>query len=323
MSDCLRRQRLRAMICVWACLSWVGIATAQNSQVPRRRQVAITFDDLPVAQSGKSACDEPGLSNLTQQLLTPYRDNSIPLTAFVIAGNCPKLSAAEKAVVLGRWIASGAELGNHTFSHRGMNNTPIEDYEQDILRADRELKQILGLSRLRYFRSPMLQTGPTPEAKQKLEDFLKAHNYEQSPVTLDNSDWIFANVYSSALASQDSGLATRVRNAYIPYMESVIEFFERRSVEVVGREFPQILLVHSSRLNADTAPNLIAMLKRREYTFVSLETALRDPTYNLPNTYSGTGGFSWIHRWSRTKGMPNKGEPEPPDWIMTEFGNLQ
>src|ERR1022692_4846029 len=31
------------------------------------------------------------------------------------------------------------------------------------------------------------------------------------------------------------------------------------------------------------------------------------------------GGFSWIHRWSRTKGMPNKGEPDEPEWVRKAF----
>jgi len=31
--------------------------------------------------------------------------------------------------------------------------------------------------------------------------------------------------------------------------------------------------------------------------------------------YVGPGGFSWIHRWSMTKGMKSKGEPEPAAWV--------
>ena len=54
-------------------------------------------------------------------------------------------------------------------------------------------------------------------------------------------------------------------------MESVVAFFEQRSVEVLGREFPQILLIHASQLNADLMPDLLRMFQRRGYTFVSLE----------------------------------------------------
>jgi peptidoglycan-N-acetylglucosamine deacetylase len=300
----------------------VGSAFAQERN-SNPKQVAVTFDDLPVAQSGEAACEEPGLSQHTRQLLRPFQAKQIPLTAFVIAGNCSKLIPHQKAEVLTLWTQAGAEIGNHTYSHRGLNDLPIEEYEQDILRADAELKLLLGLSRIRYFRSPMLQVGPTPEIKRRLESFLKANSYQQSPVTLDNSDWIYAYVYSRALARNERELAERARNSYVDYMESVVKFFERRSVDVVGREFPQILLLHSNKLNAAAAPDLISMLEKRGYEFVSLEKALTDAAYGQPNEYAGRGGFSWIHRWSMTKGMKNKGEPEPPDWIMQEFERTQ
>jgi hypothetical protein len=168
----------------------------------------------------------------------------------------------------------------------------------------------------------MLQAGRTREAKERLEEFLSRRGYQQAPVTFDNSDWMFAFVYSGALARGDANMARRIRDAYVPYMESVIAFFERRAVEVVGREFPQVLLLHANHLNAEMAPELLAMLKRRGYEFVSLEQALRDDAYRMPNEYAGPGGFSWIHRWSMTKGMPNKGEPEPSEWLVQEYERL-
>ena len=93
----------------------------------------------------------------------------------------------------------------------------------------------------------MLHTGADPATKRRLESFLAGHGYKQSPVTFDNSDWIFANVYANAIDSGDAVLAKRVRDAYVPYMESVVAFFETRSVEVVGREFSQVLSIQANR----------------------------------------------------------------------------
>jgi hypothetical protein len=103
-------------------------------------------------------------------------------------------------------------------------------------------------------------------------------------------------------------------------MESVVEFFEKRSIDVVGREFPQILLLHDNQLNSDLMPELLDMFRRRGYRFVSLDEALADDAYRLPEEYAGRGGFSWIHRWSKTKGLPAKGEPDPPAWVTSAFG---
>ena len=63
------------------------------------------------------------------------------------------------------------------------------------------------------------------------------------------------------------------------------------------------------------------MFRRRGYTFVSLEHALADDAYRLREDYVGRGGFSWIHRWSMTKGMKPKGEPDPPAWVAESWGN--
>ena len=289
----------------------------------QHRSVAITIDDLPVGQSGKGACQFERLRSMTADLLAPLRKEHVPPTAFVIGGNCPDLTPDQRKEIIGQWLAAGAEIGNHTYSHRSLTTTPIADYEADILRAEPMIKAATGGRPLRYFRSPMLHTGTDPATRRRLEKFLAEHGYRQSPVTFDNSDLIFAHVYANALDSGDAALANGVRESYLPYMESVIEFFEKRSIEIVGREFPQVLLIHANRLNAVAMSGLLAMFRRRGYDFVSLETALRDPAYSLPNEYAGKGGFSWIHRWSQTNGMPNKGEPDEPAWLTREFRSVR
>ena len=90
-----------------------------------------------------------------------------------------------------------------------------------------------------------------------------------------------------------------------------MEFFEDASVEVAGREFPQVLLIHDNALNADLMPDLLEMFRRRGYGFVSLEAALADDAYRLPEGYVGRGGFSWIDRWSMTKGMTSQRRAGP------------
>ncbi len=287
------------------------------------RSVAITIDDLPVAQSGPRACDFDALTKLTENLLRPIQQNRIPVTAFVIGGGCPDLTAAQRKAVIAQWLAAGAGIGNHSFSHRPIEQIGLAEYTVDILRAEPIIKAATGGLPLRYFRSPMLHTGTDVAAKRGLETFLKEHGYQQSPVTFDNSDWMFAYVYAGALDGHDKALAKRVRAAYVPYMESVVAFFEKRSVEVVGREFPQVLLMHSNRLNAVALPELLGMLRKRGYRFISLAEAMRDEAYALPNEYAAKGGISWIHRWSMTKGLPNKGEPDEPEWLTKEYQRLK
>ena len=307
-------KRLFALSIVWLMAS-VAFAAA-------KREVAITVDDLPVAQSGKNACSFGGLQVQTLRLLEQFLRQKAPITAFVVAGNCPDLADVDRRTVLKLWQDAGAELGSQTYSHLDLSVVDAADYEADIMKADTALRPMLGGQALRYFRYPMLHTGPTPLIKTRVAKFLAEHGYTNAPVTFDNVDWMFSTVYSNALAKGEMEVVLHVKDEYVHYMESVVDFFEQRTVEVVGHDIPQILLMHANRLNADLSGDLLNMLKRRGYKFISLTQALKDPAYQLPDTYAGAKGLSWIHRWSTTKGMPDKSEPQEPKWLQMEFQRI-
>lgn len=277
------------------------------------REVAITIDDLPRGGDGggRTFAD---IRAMTERLLAPLRERRIPVTGFVHPGRT-ELAPADLRRILDLWMNAGADLGNHTWSHADLNGTTVTDYEQDILKAEEALLPVVQARgrKLEFFRYPMLHAGPTAETKRAIAEFLTAHKYRNAPVTFDNSDYMFAALYTRPEFS------ARVTKEYVPYLESVVAFFERRSVEVVGREFPKIMLLHASELNSRMMPDILAMFRRRGYRFIALDEALRDAAYRLPENYVGRGGFSWIHRWSMTKGMPNKGEPDEPDWVRKAF----
>lgn len=276
-------------------------------------EVAITIDDLP--RGGDLHTTAEADRAMTVKLLAPFQAEHMPLVGFV--NECHHTD--ELQALLSLWVAAGAELGNHTCSHLDLNNVTPADFESDIVKGEAVTTVLLG-HRLLYFRYPFLHSGKDPETKLAVQQFLQARGYRNAPVTLDDSDYMFAVVYAKALTAADSKKAQRVRDSYLAYMDSIFAFFEARSIEVTGHEVRQILLIHASQLNADAMPDLLAMMRRRGYKFVSLERALEDPAYALPETYVGPGGFSWIHRWSITKGMKGKGEPDEPEWIRKEAG---
>ena len=277
------------------------------------RQVAITIDDLPRG-GDRGPSDLAGVRAMTQELLRPFREQHIPVIGFVNAGRS-QLDGQGLQEVLNVWLDAGAELGNHSYSHPDINSVALDAYTDDIVRGEAAIRQALATrgKKLEFYRHPFLHTGPTPEIKKGLQDFLDRRGYRVAPVTLDNADYMFAVAYLQP------ELRARVRNEYVPYIESTVEFFERRSVQVFGREIPQVLLIHASAMNADLMPELLDMFRRRGYRFVTLSTALADAAYRSPDEYAGRNGFSWIHRWSKTKGMAPQGEPDPPAWVAKTF----
>ena len=290
------------------------LAISASAQAPPRA-VAITIDDLPRGGDG-SGRSFAAMWAMNERLLRPFKDGRIPVTGFVNQGRAAEVGLDEFRRLLDLWLDAGADLGNHSHSHFNINNVPLAEYTADIVKGEPVLRAALEArgKTLRYFRHPFLFTGPTAEIKAGMQAFLDARGYRVAPVTIDDADYMYAALYTRPEYRE------RVRREYVAYMESVVAFFEERSVEVVGREFPQILLIHDNELNADLMPDLLKMFRRRGYRFVPLVEALADEAYRLPEAYVGRGGFSWIHRWSMTKGMKSRGEPDPPAWVTTAPG---
>ena len=277
-----------------------------------KREVAITFDDLP-ATGG----DYMVMKSVTDNLLAKLRSERVPAIGFVTEYRLAE--GAEKprrTALLQRWLDDGHDLGNHSFSHVAIDQVPFEKYAEDVIKGETVTRQLLRSKgkELKYYRHTQLRTGPTDEYKRQLAEFLAKRGYTVAPVTVDNNDYLYTIAYSKAKLRGDAQLRKRIVDDYIRYMDSVFEHFEKLSREFLGYEVKQTLLLHANEINADHFDKLASMLRRRGYTFVTLEEALKDTAYKLPDAQSKRG-LSWIHRWMLAKGLPMKEEPLQPDWI--------
>lgn len=290
-----------------------------------RREIAVTFDDLPAT----NLYDAVAVRDMTRKLLRSVRAQQVPAIGFVNEGKLWRNGKHDPVLIstLDMWLDAGFELGNHTYSHPNLHNMTLDEYQADVVRGETITRRLLRRKgmRLRYFRHPHLYTGQTLETKRALDKFLDARGYHVAPVTVDNADYVFAAIYADALRRQNRADAARIAAAYIPYMEQMFEYFEKLSVEVAGYEIKQILLVHANQLNADTFDQLARMMRRRGYGFITLEQALQDEAYRLPDNYAGRRGISWLHRWGITKGMSSRLETEPqePRWVREMFNARQ
>lgn len=287
------------------------------------RTVAITIDDLPVVSTRS---DLENKQRITKNLLGHLTKAKVPAIGFV---NENKLYAGdrrdEKQIDLLRmWLVAGLELGNHTFSHRSLNQIPLADYEADLLKGETITKELLAEKgrKMRFFRHPFLQTGRTLEIKSQFDSFLNEHGYRIAPITFDNADYIFSRAYDIAFDRNDKKLMKKVGDEYVPYMEKKLEYWERQSIKLFGREMSQTLLIHANFINSDYFDDLAAMFKRRGYKFVDLETALKDEAYRLPDKFTGSAGISWLHRWALDRGRENvlPNEPTVPEFVLKLSG---
>jgi len=312
----LRDCRMRLLLAVAIGLLCTSLAHAGDEREPASRRMAITVDDLPTQRG-----DLEKMRSITARLLEEIAEQEIPVVGFANEGKLHRLGQLEERTdLLRQWLDAGLELGNHTYSHNCDLSVPVEDYQEDVIRGETVLRRLMeerGMP-LRYFRHPCLYTGPTAEYKRELDEFLESRRYTVAAVTVDNSEWLLGAVYSKAKQKGDTATVSRIREAYVPYMETTVEFFEDLSREFLGYELPQILLLHANELNADLLGDVIRMLKHRGYRFVTLEEALGDPAYSLPEAPSKRG-LSWIHRWRKAAGLEFRREPDAPEFVVELF----
>jgi len=305
-------------------LVWCAPAAANAQRNTKQRTVAITFDDLPVNSLQHDLASQ---ELITRKLLRAITANRVPAIGFV---NESKLLTAgrsdeKRVALLQMWLDAGLELGNHTFSHPDLHTTALNVFTDDVVRGEEVTRRLLEAKgrNLRYFRHPFLHTGNSLETKQKFEEFLIGRGYRIAPVTIDNSEWIFARAYENAMQRGDKQLAKRIGRTYISYMEEKFAYFEQQSLALFGYEMKQTLLLHANALNADYFHALAQMMKKRGYDFITLEEALKDKAYSSRDTYAGPAGITWIHRWAITAGKDEaffKGEPRTPDFVLKEAG---
>jgi len=295
---------------------------AASAAPPPDRTVAVTFDDLPFASVPTE--DDGYLEDMTIRLLHSLQAEHVPAVGFVNESKLARDGApdAVRIGLLRAWLRAGFELGNHTFSHLSLNQVPLDAFETDLLQGEavtRPLMQREGKT-LRWFRHPFLHQGTTPEARAAFRDFLTAHGYVVAPVTVNSPEWVFAAAYARAQAQGDEDAARRIGAAYVPYMQTVFAQAEQLALDLFGRPIAHVLVLHANSLNADHFDALADMLRQRGYRFVTLDDALRDPTYAAPLGTNSAKGESWLEGWARQAGLRPSLPPPVPGFVTQWAG---
>ncbi len=288
---------------------------------PQQKRICITVDDLPTVAYGVGG-DELKMK-ITKSLVSVFKEYHIPAIGYVNEGklyNSEKLNPNEVAL-LEIWLSNGLELGNHTYSHFSYNTVSFEEYTADLLKGEQVTRKLAEKHKLgyKYFRHPFLHVGATQGRADSLAAFLKDHQYIAAPVTIDNTDYLFAKAYSDAYKTNNTGLMKRIGETYVDYMEEKVIFYEKISTALFGRNIDQTLLIHASLLNADYIETLVQRIQKHGYSFVSQTEVLKDPAYQTTITTFGRYGISWLDRWALSQGKRAdffEGDPETPEFIL-------
>lgn len=233
------------------------------------REIAITIDDLPLVGSKMNTPgNQQRSTDRFMRMIQVLSENKVPATGFVIAG------AIEKGQweFLEQFRNAGLTIGNHTYSHKSLNQIGAESYIADIAKADKILSPLL--SEPKYFRYPYLAEG-NKISKPKVVEYLTANKYTIAPVTIDSKDFRFnEQLYHVPYRARENYILTKMKGRYLAYIWDQTLRAEKLAN---GQPVKQILLIHANLLNSYLLGDIIQMYKDNGYKFITLTAALENP----------------------------------------------
>jgi peptidoglycan/xylan/chitin deacetylase (PgdA/CDA1 family) len=263
------------------------IARAEESRSGRK--IAVTIDDGPATGSTR---DLEAFVRISDALREAFVAEKVPAIMFVNERQLNIDGQRDvRVAVVNRWLEAGLDLGNHTYSHLDAGKVMLSQFLDDIVKGEVISRPLLEARdrKLVWFRYPFLATGTGQTAK-AIEDFLATRAYRIAPVSVDYHDYSFAGVYSRHLRAGDREKAEEQFATVLAALDQAFDRAERRSLEVLGYELPQTLLIHCNEMNALTLPRTLQRIRARGYTFISLDEAMNDPAYQTKGLRAGALG---------------------------------
>ena len=220
------------------------------------REIAITIDDLPlVASKMNTPGNQQRSTERFGKIVQALTDNKVPAIGFVIGGAIEKGQWA----FLEQFKGAGLMIGNHTYSHRSLNQIGADKYIADIARADKVLAPVM--TEPKYFRYPYLAEG-TKQSKPIVLKYLAENHYTVAPVTIDSKDFQFnEQVYKVPYHSRE-GYITKLKPRDLAY---IWKQTLRAEKQADGKPVKQILLIHANLLNSYALNDIIQMYKQNGY----------------------------------------------------------
>ncbi len=268
-------------------VSQVRLPAALDEVAGRAPRIAVTFDDLPWNGPGYS---EAEIRSLTDTLLGTLSGRNVPATGLV---TCRGIR--DGAPVLRMWLSAGFELGNHSYAHRDLNTTPVEEWLDDAKRCHEILRDVTGGS-TRWFRYPMLHQGNDRAVRDSVARTLSSWGYSNAHVTIDNSEWLLARAYDIAMQEGDGAEAAAVVVAYVEHLVDAARHFRHVARVKFGRDVDHVLLLHANAIAARHIGDVLDALNAEGFETAGLDDVLADPIYARTDEYVGPTGLSWVYR---------------------------
>ncbi len=309
-ASCLSRPSHRGisplLFLILAIVLSVAVPTGFG-QTPEK-SIALTFDEVPFMQP-LGFWRPREISNL---ILDALEAENIKAAGFVVQEKVEDQPSTY--IILSDWVTRGHILGNQTWGDADLNVIDAESFLEHATDGQKYLRRISRAHpfNYRYLRFPQLHEGNDKKKKKRIRKALDRGSYQIAHVSVKTTDWAFNRLFQDSLGKQERTDA--LKKLYLAHVLQSLDYSEKQSEAVFGRNIKQILQLRSGVATAHFLPDLIKALRERGYSFVSFPDALSDPAYQTPEEYVGPLGLIFIDRVAATKGLPfdeSAGETSP------------
>lgn len=259
----------------------------------RAEPLAITFDDLPL--NGQLA---PGTTRvgIAKDVLRILKKQRVAQTYGFI--NARKLEGdADAAAALQLWVAGNQRVGNHAYSHLDLHKSTAESFMQDVAQNEPVLQLLAPADDWHWFRYPFLHEGDALDKRRAVRQELQQRGYRIAQVTLDYEDYLWNTAYARCAAKHDAAGIAWLHSSYMSIADQYLDANRAMAKIVFEREISHVLLLHLGAYSSTILPDLLDLLRRKGFTFVTLEQAQSDPVYATDPDAASQYGGTLLEQW--------------------------
>jgi peptidoglycan-N-acetylglucosamine deacetylase len=264
------------------------------SPVTAKKQIALTFDDIPRSQGAFLTVDDR-----RAKLIAALKRAKVKQAAFFI--NPSRLEGSDDNRVMD-YVRAGHVIANHSNTHLNLSDVSAEEYLADIDKAELWLKGRKGYRP--WFRFPYLNEGRRDKLKRDaIRAGLKARGLQNGYVTAESSDWHIENLTIEAKRDQKIVDRDALRDLYVSWHVDAANFYNDLALKTLGRSPAHVMLLHETDIAALYIEDLVAALRKDGWTIITADKAYADPIAKaMPDTPSAQGDLIEALAWE--KGLP-------------------
>ncbi len=250
-------------------------------------RICITFDELPASESFNIRNQKETL----RMIMDSLKAHNVRAAGFVVGKNIEG-----DYDLLGKWLNDGHRLGNMSYSLSDLHEIGIEQFLIDIRKGDESLETMLSGfgQKPRFFRFPYLHYGKDQKTREYISTFLEDHAVTVVHATVVVEDYLYNLSLQKMGSKPDSSALVQLLNEYINHVIDQVERSNSLSKKLLGRSCRHILQLKANRLNALFLGELLTAFENEGYKFITLDYALKDKLYDMPDAYFGSRGVGYL-----------------------------